>query len=374
MGNDAIASVGVDKLSAVKYFDSMKIGRNDPCPCGSGKKYKKCCLEKDENARRLENQTGFRGVPPVTNAPVGDVVNSLDLENRLADAKDIDDVRSRMGTIVDEYNAKIDEDDIVIDRTADRLNELYEKGPLNAESAVTVNKKVSASVLEKTPVVVFLRVFLEILARNGGNIPLDDSGFLKVEKKEFTDLFVEWSTAQFDGQNKLITSLFSDYLPVANVIALEIGLIKPEGDRVSITEKGIRLLAGKELKKNYFSALTAMTNRISWFFGLDYPDEAGIIQDVSGIALFFFSVLENDEKNALPDAVLDTIDSIIPVYRTMEKAGFSPEETQAIFFDNFFLLYCFLFGFIDVIRFVTEKEAISFQKGALLNKIFQWQV
>jgi len=24
----------------------MKIGRNDPCPCGSGKKYKKCCLIK----------------------------------------------------------------------------------------------------------------------------------------------------------------------------------------------------------------------------------------------------------------------------------------------------------------------------------------
>ncbi len=22
----------------------MKIGRNDPCPCGSGKKYKKCCI------------------------------------------------------------------------------------------------------------------------------------------------------------------------------------------------------------------------------------------------------------------------------------------------------------------------------------------
>lgn len=23
-----------------------KIGRNDPCPCGSGKKYKKCCIDK----------------------------------------------------------------------------------------------------------------------------------------------------------------------------------------------------------------------------------------------------------------------------------------------------------------------------------------
>jgi tetratricopeptide (TPR) repeat protein len=25
-----------------------KTGRNDPCPCGSGKKYKRCCQEKDE--------------------------------------------------------------------------------------------------------------------------------------------------------------------------------------------------------------------------------------------------------------------------------------------------------------------------------------
>lgn len=25
-----------------------KIGRNDPCPCGSGKKYKHCCLKTGE--------------------------------------------------------------------------------------------------------------------------------------------------------------------------------------------------------------------------------------------------------------------------------------------------------------------------------------
>ena len=27
-----------------------KTGRNDPCPCGSGKKYKHCCLDKDRAA------------------------------------------------------------------------------------------------------------------------------------------------------------------------------------------------------------------------------------------------------------------------------------------------------------------------------------
>ncbi|MBO9323855.1 MAG: SEC-C domain-containing protein, partial [Roseiflexus sp.] len=27
------------------------VGRNDPCPCGSGKKYKQCCLPREEAAR-----------------------------------------------------------------------------------------------------------------------------------------------------------------------------------------------------------------------------------------------------------------------------------------------------------------------------------
>jgi tetratricopeptide (TPR) repeat protein len=29
-------------------FTMNKTGRNDPCPCGSGNKYKRCCLPKDQ--------------------------------------------------------------------------------------------------------------------------------------------------------------------------------------------------------------------------------------------------------------------------------------------------------------------------------------
>ncbi len=34
----------------------MKVGRNDPCPCGSGKKYKKCCMEKERVEEREEKK------------------------------------------------------------------------------------------------------------------------------------------------------------------------------------------------------------------------------------------------------------------------------------------------------------------------------
>lgn len=46
---DGIFSVEKRKEIQKQYKDSktvkneVKIGRNDPCPCGSGKKYKKCC-------------------------------------------------------------------------------------------------------------------------------------------------------------------------------------------------------------------------------------------------------------------------------------------------------------------------------------------
>src|SRR5271166_2864634 len=48
----------------------MKVGRDDPCRCGSGKKYKKCCLAKDQ-----EESTLRAAVDPPTSlvAPVRSV-------------------------------------------------------------------------------------------------------------------------------------------------------------------------------------------------------------------------------------------------------------------------------------------------------------
>ncbi len=43
----------------------MKPGRNDPCPCGSGKKYKKCCQEKTEFAQPVQQQAGKGTAPTI---------------------------------------------------------------------------------------------------------------------------------------------------------------------------------------------------------------------------------------------------------------------------------------------------------------------
>jgi len=52
-GTNAAAKGNVVKRQPVRNADK-KVGPNDPCPCGSGKKYKKCCREKDIAAGRQQ--------------------------------------------------------------------------------------------------------------------------------------------------------------------------------------------------------------------------------------------------------------------------------------------------------------------------------
>ena len=44
------------------------IGRNDPCHCGSGKKYKQCCLAKDEAKERAAREKAAAEGPATAEA------------------------------------------------------------------------------------------------------------------------------------------------------------------------------------------------------------------------------------------------------------------------------------------------------------------
>ncbi len=64
------------------------IGRNDPCRCGSGKKYKKCCLSKDESAAPRVSEPSLLPPPlPPSAFPPGAFESDLDkLSNGVLDA------------------------------------------------------------------------------------------------------------------------------------------------------------------------------------------------------------------------------------------------------------------------------------------------
>ncbi len=74
-----------------------KIGRNDPCPCGSGKKYKRCCLRQHEAA--AAERAAAQLAPPVfaweddgldeASNRVGDLVHDGKLDEAEQAARDL---------------------------------------------------------------------------------------------------------------------------------------------------------------------------------------------------------------------------------------------------------------------------------------------
>lgn len=57
-------------------MELMKAGRNDPCPCGSGKRYKKCCLAKDQAARAI-GPKAFLPAASAVESPMSEAVFAM---------------------------------------------------------------------------------------------------------------------------------------------------------------------------------------------------------------------------------------------------------------------------------------------------------
>ena len=54
-----------------------RVGRNDPCPCGSGKKYKYCCMRKDRRRRRARASSPVSPREWDSDAPLGQTLSMM---------------------------------------------------------------------------------------------------------------------------------------------------------------------------------------------------------------------------------------------------------------------------------------------------------
>ncbi len=85
----------------------MKVGRNDPCPCGSGKKFKKCHMGKEEefaldNMGEFTEEMSLRitSLPEVSYGRCREIIDSLDIKEltgnkmgiKLVDLKEYSDL------------------------------------------------------------------------------------------------------------------------------------------------------------------------------------------------------------------------------------------------------------------------------------------
>jgi tetratricopeptide (TPR) repeat protein len=120
-------------------------GRNDPCPCGSGKKYKRCCLDRDQ-AAALAPLLAKRAKPEAERR-----ARAEELRATLEEAMELDDASNAVVHLIDA--GRLDEAEhaaraLLVDYPEfhdghDRLGMVYEARGLPREAAESYRKVVA---------------------------------------------------------------------------------------------------------------------------------------------------------------------------------------------------------------------------------------
>ena len=110
----------------------MKIGRNDPCHCGSGKKYKKCCLNRDEEKQR----EGTRVAAAASSLP-STIVDDTEKKESMPPQQPIDPKEEKLEALHNDFRFKDYEG-----RVAIFLNLMDESELLDSEGAFEMLGKI----------------------------------------------------------------------------------------------------------------------------------------------------------------------------------------------------------------------------------------
>jgi hypothetical protein len=303
----------------------MKIGRNDPCPCGSGKKYKRCCMD------NISKQ----------------------------DAEIFDDITQVMAM---NPHLSLDELNLVIQRKmADRNNQpnpnfcglspsqmtnwLY--APFSELAEITIR---TPNDLSTSPVMRYLALMLDEAMRQEGSFKATAKGNLPAKLvKQATELLPEFAIAKFDmpiSINEFGGSSEEKFnaLHYTRLLAEIAGIIYRRSGRFHVKKAAQKQYQSHGLNAFFLPMLEAAVSGYNWAY-LDYWG------DHLELRMFWVFMLWRLQHHASIDQLIEEFCVAFPDFLNQFSSEnyFSPQEQlQALIETRFVERFLQFWGFVTV--------------------------
>jgi hypothetical protein len=371
-----------------------KVGRNDPCPCGSGKKYKCCCGQNNNilpfqasEQEKYDSNTAFSNYrellengegsnPPTFMEILGTpnkatkIIKALQKE---LEGKDFSSNEETDQFVKDYYNNinKKSVDDF-LGLTPEQMYRIHYKTFEANADIVTLSVNINEKEIEDIPILLKIKYFIEELqkleplkATQKGNLPrkfvqdLDKNVYKKYEGFDFKP--------HKEEDEPLINS-HRHLLSMA-------GLVKKNKNYFSLTEKAKTIIKNKDFNKLYEIIFKTYVQKYNWCF-LDGYNEFPLIQTS---VIFNLYILKNKAKNYIEGKRLGDIFLKAFPDLTRESTSTWKEPKQEIidcFELRFLKRFCIPFGF------VTEKKEgdnlsnrkFYYKTTALFDRFLMWRI
>lgn len=371
-----------------------KVGRNDPCPCGSGKKYKKCCLEKDENVivfpvpderslddalRRYQNFVekwdSSRGPSPTFNEFMGRPNMATEEIRNIQEAFQGREFQSKeeMNAFLQEFTEAQNKEprEEFLGLSSAQVHQMMYRRISESGEIMIVERNISANLMADVPALNQTRYLLGRIGENDKGMKATQKGNLpRVLARDFYEVFMKDNDIV-----KRIPSGEDDVAPLqkAKFFLRDSGFMKFRNGWYSLTKKGRGMLENFDSLFLYLQLFTYFIEEFNWLYGTRYY---GVMEFIQRSWLFSLYILREKATdfiggealsemylNAFPGLAEDTH----PEYgHIFVKSGFS-----YLFLDR-------IAWYLGLLESRGErrmlKSEMEFRTTGLFRELLQWKI
>ena len=328
------------------------VGRNDPCPCGSGKKYKKCCLN---SGRTFMESQG-------TSNMATDLLNEFKDKLEETPFSNMEELNNFTSTVMKELKSNSIDDFLGL--TSAHMYGILYSPFLSSDDILSLTDGVNLDpqLLSEIPIIRQTLYLMSKLGESEKGVKATKTGNLPrvLVQSFYFDCVGE--VEEFRG--KPMSQQDVRELDLLVFALKETGLIKKRTGWISLTKKGMNLLIKKEYFNIYSSLLHFYGDELDWLSTTYYDEAFGIIQQALSFNLF---ILKNKAQNYISeDKIVDLFHKAFP------QVGEVSRPFVSLFLDQF----CFYFGLVerDESRTLLERrKKMKYRKSSLFSDILEWK-
>ncbi len=235
----------------------MKLSRNDPCSCGSGKKYKRCCM--DSIAKQHA-------------ALVDDIAQTVAMSPNLS----LDELNLVAQQKISQLNNRANADFCGLSSTQ-MQNWLY--APLHELVDVTIN---TPSDLSSSPVMRYLALILDEAMQQGGFFKVTAKGNLPAKLvKQASELLPEFAVAKFETVPSISEYMGSNEdkfnaLHYTRILAELAGIIYRKSGAFHVKKSAQKQYAEQGLQAFFLPMLSAAVKQYNWAYFDSWSDKVDL--------------------------------------------------------------------------------------------------
>jgi len=332
-----------------------KIGKNDPCPCGSGKKYKNCCLGK-------QDQKSEKNLAQQVMEEIREQLNNREFES-------LEEANEFVGHFMERKQAVPQID--FLGFSSEQIHRMLHHPLETLEDMVRFNQALEPEAFLQIPVVKNSLFFLTRLKQveplkgtTKGNLPL---AFAQELYTEFLDPSDRFHRSIRSEEDALAVNSLRHVLKMC-------GWLKKMKNHYSLTAKGTRLIEQGFSGSHFFSLMNVFVRRFNWAFQDRYPSfwiiQGGVVFSLfmlhrKGRQFIAAGELGDSFIRAFP-AVIGEAEETMPLLRI--------EDIRGCFSLRFLDRFCEYFGLADIRRERTGayKSDLFVKKSAFYDQYIKW--